>query len=498
VARWIKRFMSRGLYDKATSIGDALRKSPNQFIRPNLSNSRLAQADAEVYYAQALIYTGKEVDEGIALLKKHILDLEGQQKPDDLARQGNPHEYISWKRNLVLGRGHNNLGYAYWIEKSHYQLALREFRLAVPYFRASDMDEENATTCDNMGRVCTLLYESGRAEALLDDSLALREKLGRSYRIGLSLNSRAICCLTFEQPHRARQLAKEALKIFEDLGALRGIGLASISLGRSLRQLGNLGAAGLYSSNETEELFKLSEKTLNEAISIFGGKIHEPVRLIEAYNELGCTYRDWAAKAAKENRSTAKYIQNAIANLENSMTLSEASHPVFYIDSCEDLAQIHYQKEDFERSEDWLQIAEDRVPSDYKLHEGKGISAIAEEELIEEYFLMLGKIELTRGYISFDRGIRIGGSQIPRDDLVQSIRHFAFAVTYFERFSDRAAGLEKAYKQLYERFKKCKHDDLRYLLEQAIPDIARQYGLDPKWLSRFFEDTLGLALLLEV
>jgi hypothetical protein len=494
VARWIKRFISRGLYDKATSVGNVLKEASNQFIRPNLPNARLAQADADIYYAQALIYTGAGVDEGISLLKKHILDLEGQQKPDDLAWQGNPHEYISWRRNLVLGRGHNNLGYAYWIEKFHYSLALPEFSAAVPYFRASDMYEENATTYDNRGRIFALLYDRGRAEALLNDSLALRQKLERSYRIGLSLNSRAICCLTFEQPHRAHQLAKEALEIFYDLGALRGIGLASITLGRSLRLLGILGASGLYPPGETEGFFRQSEERLERAIDIFSERIHEPVRLIEAYNELGCTYRDWAAKAVKENRSVARYVQNAIHNLEESIRLAEASHPVLFVDSCDDLAHVFFQMEDFEQTETWLNKADDHIPSAYKLREGGSIPEINEEERVEEYFRMLGKIELARGYTSFDRGVQRGDGRLPREDLVYSIIHFALAAQYFELFSSQAIGLDKTYNELYERYKKCKHDDLQFLLEVVIPDTTLHYGLSvncSKWLNKFFEDTLA-------
>ena len=119
-----------------------------------------------------------------------------------------PRTYGGWRRNLILGRGHNDLGFASYME-GHYGLALQEYRVALPYFRASDLLEETANTNNNMGRVYTALYRRSHAESLIDDSLELRRQLGRDYRIALSLITRAYAHLAFGEPHRARSMAEE-------------------------------------------------------------------------------------------------------------------------------------------------------------------------------------------------------------------------------------------------------------------------------------------------
>lgn len=62
---------------------------------------------------------------------------------------------------------------------------------------------------------------------------------------------------------------------------------------------------------------------------------------------------------------------------------------------------------------------------------------------------------------------------------------------YFERYSDRAVGLGATFRQMYDRFK---DEDLQYLREEALPEIAEKYAMDLSRPSRFFEDTLGLAM----
>ena len=111
--------------------------------------------------------------------------MEGAHRPEELAEQ-EPRSYAGWRRNLILGRGHNNLGFAYFMQ-GHYRMALQEYRAALPYFRASDLLEETANTNNNMGRVYAALYRRSHAESLIEDSLELRRQLGRDYRTALSL-----------------------------------------------------------------------------------------------------------------------------------------------------------------------------------------------------------------------------------------------------------------------------------------------------------------------
>jgi tetratricopeptide (TPR) repeat protein len=494
--RWIKRLMARGQPEQAVDVAKKLTDVRPGPCPPDDPRFELARADLTVYYAQALIYTGS-VDSGIDLLEKVIAEFEGEYKPEQLAIR-EAKTYTGWRRNLVLGRAHNNLGYAHARHLGHYQAAVKELRLALPYFRASELWEELANTNSNMGRVYALLRHPTRAGTLVDESLTLRRQLGHEYRIGLSLNTRAIVHLEFEEPHRARKLAEEALSIFEKLGTRRGIGIASITLGRTLRHLGGLWTAGLYSSHDCDRFFSEGATHLEKAVGIFERDIPEPMRLVEALNELGCTYRDRARLAQEMTPGSplARAIAtDAINLLERCIELAvEFQYPPLYVDSCEDMAQTYFLRRDYDNTRVWLERAEERVPEDYKFREGERPPEIPEEERVEAFWLQMGKIELLRGSLVFDVGTDSGFRPATREVLKETAQHYMLSVAYFEQYSDRAVGIRATFRQMYDRFKHCTPDELQYLREEALPKIADKYDIDLSRLGLFFEDTLGLAI----
>jgi len=492
---WVKRLMARGENEQAVNVAEKVLDTFPGFFASEDPIFKLARADLAVYYAQALIYTGA-FQSGVDLLREVITTLEGEQRPERLGSQDE--DYARWRRNLVLGRAYNNLGYAYWMNLGHYRAALREFRLALPCFRASGLWEELANTNDNMGRVYALLRHPTRAAALIDEALALRRKLGRDYRIALSLNSRAIVHLEFGEPHRARRLAEETLSMFEELKAQRGIGLALITLGRTLRNLGALWIQGLYSHQECDQFLSDGVQHLDRAVSIFEKIVDEPVRLVEALNERGCTYRERARLAYEmgpEHPGARTISLRAIDDLKSAMKLAEKHKlEMWYVDSCEDLAQIYFLQGDFDNTKFWLQRAEEAVPENYKIKEGGLAAKVPEEEWVEAFWLQMGKVELLRGSLEFDLGTDRSSRPATHEVLRNTAQHYMLSAAYFEKYSERAVGLGDAFKQMYDRFKLSTLNDLEYLREKALPTLARQYAIDLSRLGSFFEDTLGLAV----
>jgi hypothetical protein len=236
--RRVKRHRFAREYDKAIRAAEAV-KNNLAAGQAGDADFRLARADLDVNHAMALIYSG-QVDPGVAMLRTVISDLAGKPQSDTLACEDMVDCFCAWRRNLVLGLAHNNLGYTYWTVFGRYRAALAEFHLALPYFLTSNLEEEIANTSDNMGRVYAQLADRTRAELLVRDGLELRRRLGREIRIGLSLNSQILLRSSFGDPHSARRLSEQRLQTFMHLQAQREIGAVSINLGRSLRQLGAL------------------------------------------------------------------------------------------------------------------------------------------------------------------------------------------------------------------------------------------------------------------
>jgi len=490
-ARWVKRYMIRGQNDTAVQVAETIRSQPADIAicPPEEPPFGTARADLEVYYAQALIYTGK-VNQAVRLLKSAIQDLEAGQKPEEVAKS-DANTYAGWRRNMVLGRGHNNLGYAYW-RRGNYGLALTEFRAALPYFRASGLLEEAANTDDNMGRVFALLYDQTTAESLVEDGLVIRRELGRSYRQALSQISRAIIHITFGQPHRARPVAEAALTTCESIDAHRGVGLASIVLGHALRDIGSLWHDNTYSVEQAKGLLSDAAKHLKTAINVFQ-EVNEPERLMEACNELGCVYREQASLAAMEDEPhLARHVsQNAIKQLQDSLEMAEKHQfAAAYVDTCEDLAQVYYQRGDLKGALVWLDKAEAFINDIYKIQEDVGLQVVPVEECIEEFWQQLGKIELLKGHIAYEQD---KGMEVSRSILKTAVQHYLFAIAYFERFSEENPGLNVTLRQLYERFKRLDIEELQYIQEGLLPEIAARYKIDASRMHKFLEDTMGLV-----
>lgn len=494
-AGWVKRLMVRGENEEAVQVAERVRQAGPALCPQDVPGFELARADLDVYHAQAAIYSAG-TDKAVNLLTDVIDRHEAGYRPEELAIK-DPESFDGWRRNLILGRAHNNLGYALWMHLGHYQASLKEFRAALPYFRASNLEEELANTNDNMGRVWALLRHPTRAASLVDEGLRLRRQLARDYRIGLSLNSRAIVHLEFGEPHRARQLSTNALSIFELLGTQRGIGLASITLGHALRDLGQLWEDELYSFQECEEFLSDGAKHLERAIVIFRDRVNEPVRLARALNELGCLYRVRAilAEEMAPGRPLARTIfSEAIKYLERSIELAkESALSVLYVDSCEDLARIYFLRRDYKDATRYLDQAEEHVPNIYKLDSDEFKDRIPDEECVEEFWFQLGKIELLRGNLVFDVATEHGSRPAPEEVLEDTARHYLFATTYFARFSERAVGLRRTFEQMFTRFRSCSFEELQHLRE-ILPTLAKQHDIDLTRLGSFFEDTLGLAL----
>lgn len=518
-AAWVKRYLFRGQSDKALEFAG---KVAGTLGAGAPARNALGRHEFDVYRAQAQIYAHKDLDGAVATLKHVTRALAGRTfavEADDR------------RAKLVLGRAHNNLGFVYWIPRGHLEAALQEFDRARMIFTQyepaqslpggaeprSQLREELANTLDNKGRVYALLRHPTRAAVMVDHGLAIRQEQKRAYRTALSLNSRALVHLEFGQPHRAIKLAEEAQEICNRYGVKRGLGLVAITLGQTKRYLGNLDT--IYNFDQAHAHFLASEGYLKTAVEVFAETVTEPVRLVEALNELGCTYRDWMyrmKKAGVAERPGAKkedapvvrddLYAKAVDCFEQSIALAEANgFNAHLVDSSEDLARAllrHPAGPRIAEAGARLDSAAAAIPPGYKVERGASQRALRPAQKsksipllqrVESYWLMLGKIELTRGRAVFlSRGADQSAEE--RSEWLRSMaRHYMLASYYFETFSDEATRLKDTFLIVYTSFRDCSAAE-RVDLKKFVSEEAKEYGIKIDRLSHFYADTLGMAL----
>jgi len=496
----VKDLVTSARYEEA--VGTAKRHCDAMVAIGDKNNPvfQLALGELDVWYAHAQIYVG-DTDEAIERLKSVIADLGGQGRFYGALPLG------TRRWNQILGRAHNHIGYACWMDRGNYETALKEFSVAISYFLAEkQLEEELATTYDNMGRVYAQLGYQTRAELLIEHGRQIREIIRNDYRYALSLNSKAIADLAFGEPYRALVMSEEALGLFKQQGeqGIRGVGLALITKGRAQRYLG---AYWRYSRKPTRFEHHLREaiRTLGEARDIFLS-VKEDIRLFQAYNELGCAYRELVALS--QGGDTESALQ-AKRYLEKSLEAApKDKYPALYVDVCEDLARTDFMLDRRREAERYLRQAEKAIPGDYKMRKNSHPCIVSPEECVEDYWQQLGKIHVLRGDMMFD------GKQPPTSisQMWQAIEHYVLAACYFGRFLERpfdpssVSEDEHLYplsqprltshrlfiEHLYGHLSQLEAEDILRIGQELLPELEQSYTLKPSWVGVFRQEVLEL------
>lgn len=497
----LKGHVGNSEYDKAVQLATEHRKALISSSFRDNCQFQLALAEFDVWHAHALMYTGKAA-EAMQLLEDVIARV-GEQCRD---YQSDQFERARW--NIVLGRAHNHIGYIHWVDQGHYEFALEKFRAAIGYFLAAKPNPELATAYDNMGRVYAEVGYQTRAELLIEHGRQLREELPDIPRRALSLNSNAIAHLAFGQPNHALILSEEAIAIFGEHKNSRGVGLALLTKGRSLRYL----AAHTYlrdgDPKSNLEKLEVAERALYEARNLFE-EIGETIRRFQAYNELGCAKRERARLLMRQgDRSGAlRAAGAAIELLKQSIDVtggekcSNCTYPTHYVDACVDLAETCLLMGDQEAANNWIESALKVAPADPDLDAGVSDGSIDPIKCFEDFWQQLGKIAALRGHMTF------------AGNLSEAIEHYTVAAGYFGRFLERPLSPYNGYlyphyrphlenhrifrEQLYHRLKDLEPEHWREIKEK-ISETARLSAIRDSWLLDFYEDTLDFLLAVNV
>lgn len=497
--RWIKRHLARGKNEDALRIAERIYNSPDALFNWKTDKEPLYRAGLLAAWGEAMLYLNEPREKVRHTLTEAIRWL-GDFEPQN--------DNQKWQRNRILGRVHNNLGYHYWAH-GRYHDALEQFRLALPKFREVTIEDEQADTLNNLGFLMALLGRPSLGLNHIIQALRIREKLGYDIPIAFSHMTRSYVVVLEGHPIGGERHASKALDIFTRYNYQRGIGMVNNGLGFAARKRGNQWKEDIYSPQEAQGYFQEAIAYFEKAATTFAGKVREPLRKWEAYNELGSTFCDWGwlilnhPELGDEAQVLAKY-QDSIKYQEMALAIAEQSDLSFQlVDSYDDLAQVYGdmsfllnrmgRRDEAERYQRQgvtsLSKIEQLIPDEYLLHKGKGFS----DRLTEgnAYWLALGKLYYWRGIWSFRQ---IEYQLVPPEQLEAKKREAAkqliTSCVYYYLFWPTSEGLERATDRLCRNLQHIKASPT--WAHKQVRQMAKMYPVDLSSVHRAIDDILGI------
>lgn len=408
--RWVSRYIARNEFSKAAKTAekllgrDPLLGEP-ELYRPGL---RIALATAQAYLS------GEHIDAAVANFEKGLGTLSAAP-----VEHREPWLYPHLFGSAQLYRGLALRG------KLSLDQAREAYSQAIRYFRQIDYRPGLAEAANNLAYV---LARQGRLEPALstgNEALRIRQGLGDEYGIALSLNTVGIIHERLAHPITAIARSEQALHLFMEIGNTRGMMLAQINLGRAYRRKARSPEWGQQDSD-----FEQGKQYLKAALDAGQGADADRFYQVEAYNELGCLYRDWVAtlheKGEQNGRIPAfldlaeKFLNDAV-ELTDSQDAEGMPHVVQHMDSLEDLARVHYWR------------ARLKLPC----QEGEPVTVMTgqldrAEALARQYAQNREETKLILGKICFQRA-RL--ARLLTRPVIEIGRHYGLAAGFTESYS---------------------------------------------------------------
>jgi hypothetical protein len=518
--RWVKRYRSRADISKALQVAQDIRTSTNSTFAWDVVDDPIYKAELLVAWAKTLAYGAPE-QEAIDLLSQAIqyLEVDGDWNADQ-----------RWWQAEILARAYNDLGYLYRV-RGHYGLALGAYKRALPYltetetqsrlllphYSSDDIAEEQATTLNNLAFLLTQLGRVAPALNHVEQALAIRTKISerykdrkyREYPLALSHNTRGRIYTFQNHPMWGERECRIALATCESLQDARGIGLCCNAVGLALRKRGDQWKIDAYTPEESEKFFKEAAEHFLRAAGIFSpDRVNEPLRLWEAYNELGSLYCDWGWLCHQKfnNANATTYYQESIKYHELALTEAHNHDLPFQIaDSYDDLAQAYGDQRYMQGRADQPEQAAasraaaegylDRIlevtPEPFRLEARKGFPTPPEPG--ESYWLLLGKVHYRRGTWAF-RDIEYGlvAQDNQQKQLEQALRQFIFSAIYFERYWPQSFALEQTlnrFGRFLFRYRAAISSDWA---RKQVQGVSKEYNINLDVVKSVIEDALGV------
>jgi len=217
-----------------------------------------------------------------------------------------------------LGQLYNNWGYACRV-KGEFGKALKYYENALKTpGREQLSDKHRARVLNNLGFIHFRLGNSVQARSFAGRALSIRIKLKIPYELGLSCNTMGMLMEDYGHIQDAVDLYHRAKNAFDEVDSQRGRALALLNLGRIERIAND---------------YDMALEHLEKSRGVFE-RLNDKDHLLNAYNELGCTYRQLRGRDD---------LQKALEYLQKSLNLSLEMGKFFEeVDITEDISVAYY------------------------------------------------------------------------------------------------------------------------------------------------------------
>lgn len=489
--RWVKRLIEGGNKPRARQIIERLRSDASDLIQ---LSGVLAEIALDVNEAHADAYEAK-LGEAEEKLKRQIQELGRISR--SLVRDG------------ILARAHNHLGYVYR-STGRYLGAIHHYEQARSMWRKVKIEGEQANTLTNLAFALAMIGEFGDAWRQGLDARDLRLVVGAPAFVGMALTALARIAIEENALDDSLRYLQQALPLFTEMQYARGLGLALIAQAETKRRMSTWMD---YYPGQTAEQLAQAAQDAEQAIKIFE-QIVEPARTVEALIEKGCAYRDWV-KFLREKSAWVKddergsvpvwspQLAKSCEAFEEAQRVAE-KYNLHYLraDALVNLAWLYYyagQESDTLQS---LERAGSIIPQEYRIkpyQQDLGDPSSPDDEKEKErekeaiipFLTQLGKMELLRGQIAFNRYAQSRDTSVRREAIKDAIRHYTLAMAYDTQFrTQEFRDLRRAKDRMYERLKVLNAEEMR-LVYDTVEEVQREFHLDPSAMRAFLKRNFG-------
>lgn len=489
--RWIKRNIVKARYEEAIKLAESLRrKAKGVALMARLAP--VAEAQLNVWEAWARIYAGEALEWVEGALRQAIRTF---QEPG-------LEESYGAMRAYLLPRAYHALGY-YLSRQGSYREAAQAYRSALPFWRKVRFETELANTLNNLSWVLAEMGQFEPAMLLCLDALNLRRQRGPSFPIALSINTMAEIQIRADQPHRAEQMARQALRIFREHERFRGIGMARRALAEALRR--KSGVPELYSPEKQLEILMDAERQADLAVDIFRDQAPEPSRRVESLIEQGCIFRDWAhcqeRYKLQSGRSLKDLVDRGRATLDTAAEIAQEDYPHLALDAKINLAWLYFFVDQDDEALKAVDEALALIDRDYFYSKETG--APSADLPIASLWVQIGKGHLLRGLVEIKsyqreyRQLRDQGQSSAqalaekKGMLAQAAGHFCLALAYDALFAPNFRDVRRARTQIYEQFRDLNVHEFA-VAKESILAVEKAFKIaHPGPLTSFLQESFG-------